>query len=138
AGQIAMDGLTINGSLGRTEGLRRRECLRIWPGMTEGGRWSGWDAVALVIESRSTRMNRRTNSFMMAMALGLCALAPSAAMAQEAAPAVAAPAEAGPAKAVANMASDNAAVATPAPAFEYARPVNGIGQPRSGEIDFQE
>ncbi|HWJ68581.1 MAG TPA: cytochrome c oxidase subunit II [Sphingobium sp.] len=78
-------------------------------------------------------MNRRTNGFMMAMALGLCALAPSAAMAQEAAPAAAAPVAAAPA----NAATDNAAVATQAPAFEYAKPVDGIGQPRSGEVNFQ-
>src|SRR5690606_12156007 len=50
----------------------------------------------------------------------------------EAAPAVAAPVEAAPA------AADNAAAATPAPAFEYAKPVDGIGQPKPGEIDFQE
>lgn len=86
-------------------------------------------------------MNRRTYGFMMAMALGLSALAPSAAMAQEAAPAAPAPAVAAPAEAVPvaadNAVSDNAAVATPAPAFEYAKPVPGVGQPQSGEIDFQ-
>jgi len=79
---------------------------------------------------------------MMAMALGLSALAPSAAMAQEAAPAAQAPAVAAPAEAAApaaadNAVADNAAVATPAPAFDYAKPVPGIGQPQSGEIDFQ-
>jgi len=87
-------------------------------------------------------MNRRTYGFMMAMALGLSALAPSAAMAQEAAPAAQAPAVAAPAEAAApaaadNAAADNAAAATPAPAFDYAKPVPGIGQPQSGEIDFQ-
>lgn len=86
-------------------------------------------------------MNRRTYGFMMAMALGMSALAPSAAMAQEAAPAAPAPAVAAPAEAApvaaGNAVSDNAAVATPAPAFEYAKPVPGIGQPQSGEIDFQ-
>lgn len=86
-------------------------------------------------------MNRRTYGFMMAMALGLSALAPSAAMAQEAAPAAQAPAVAAPVEAVPaaadNAATDNAATATPAPAFDYAKPVPGVGQPQPGEIDFQ-
>jgi len=86
-------------------------------------------------------MNRITHGFLMAMALGLSALAPSAAMAQEATPAAQAPAVAAPAQvapaAADNAAADNAAVATPAPAFDYAKPVAGIGQPQSGEIDFQ-
>lgn len=84
-------------------------------------------------------MNRRMNGFMMAMALGLCALAPAAAMAQEAAPAVTAPAAASGNSAEANVAAGgNAAAATQAPAFDHAKPVAGIGQPRSGEMDFQE
>ncbi len=45
-----------------------------------------------------------------------------------AAPAAATPADAAPAAAVAT---------TPAAAFDYARPVDGVGQPVSGGIDFQ-
>jgi cytochrome c oxidase subunit 2 len=81
-------------------------------------------------------MNRRINAFMMAMALGLSALAPSSAMAQEAAPAVPAPAVVAPAEAVATPQAANAAA--PAPAFEYSKPVQGIGMPQPGETTFQD
>ncbi len=71
-------------------------------------------------------MSRRINSFMMAIALGLSAFAPSASMAQ--APAAPAAASA-PAEAAAPAAK---------PAFEYSKPVEGIGQPSEGQTTFQE
>lgn len=78
-------------------------------------------------------MNKRINAFMMAMALGLSALAPSAAMAQaEASPAAA------PAAAEATAEASNAAAPAAAPAFDYSKPVDGIGQPKPGETTFQE
>ena len=75
-------------------------------------------------------MSRRINGFMVAIALGLSTLAPSTAFGQ--AENVAAPAQA--AEAVAPVA--DAAPATPA--FEYAAPVEGVGQPRAGETGFQD
>ncbi len=77
-------------------------------------------------------MNRRINAFMMAMALGLGALAPSSAMAQ--AEAVSAAVEAAPV--VANEAGNASSAA--APAFDYAKPVATVGQPQPGEMTFQE
>jgi cytochrome c oxidase subunit 2 len=82
-------------------------------------------------------MNRRINAFMMAMALGLSAIAPSAAIAQaEAVSAAAEPAVA--AQAASPAAGEASNAATPAPAFDYSKPVDGIGQPRPGETSFQE
>ncbi|MBN8832288.1 MAG: cytochrome c oxidase subunit II [Sphingomonadales bacterium] len=75
-------------------------------------------------------MNRRINAFMMAMALGLSALAPSAAVAQ--AEAANAAEQAAPAEPAA------AANATAAPAWEYSKPVKNVGQPQEGEYSFQE
>jgi cytochrome c oxidase subunit 2 len=79
-------------------------------------------------------MKRRINAFMMAMALGLGALAPSAAMAQ--AEPVSAAEQAAPAEPAA--APGAAANATAAPAWEYSRPVKTVGQPQDGEYTFQE
>ncbi|BAK65511.1 MULTISPECIES: cytochrome c oxidase subunit II [Sphingobium] len=78
-------------------------------------------------------MNIRIKGFMMAMAMGLSALAPSAAMAQaEAAPVAAAPAPETPAT------TGEAAATAAAPAFDHARPVEGVGMPKPGETYFQE
>ncbi|MBT2187229.1 cytochrome c oxidase subunit II [Sphingobium nicotianae] len=80
-------------------------------------------------------MNRRINAFMMAMALGLSALAPSSAMAQ--AEAVNAAAQAAPAAPAAANEAGNAATAAK-PAWDYAKPVATVGQPQPGEMTFQE
>jgi len=73
-------------------------------------------------------MQRRITGFMMAMALGLGALAPMAAHAQAAQ---------APAAANAAAPADNAA-APAAAGIDHAAPVATIGQPQPGETTFQE
>jgi len=72
-------------------------------------------------------MSRRINTFMMAMALGLSALAPSSALGQL--EGMTMPAE---------TATETTEAASAAPAFEHAAPVDGVGQPRPGELSFQD
>ena len=81
-------------------------------------------------------MNKTINAFFMAMALTVGAVGQSAVHAQAApAPAAAAPAEAAASNAA--EATDSAAT-NQAAAFEHAKPVEGVGMPRPGEVYFQE
>lgn len=78
-------------------------------------------------------MNKTINGFIMAMALGLGAVASNAAYAQEApAPAEAAVEAAAPANAAANAAE------SAAPAYEHLKPVEGVGMPKPGQMNFQD
>jgi cytochrome c oxidase subunit II len=81
-------------------------------------------------------MNKTINGFIMAMALGLSAVGYSAASAQ-AAPAPAT-AEAAPATTAAEAAPAADSNAAQVPAFEHAKPVEGVGMPRPGELYFQD
>lgn len=76
-------------------------------------------------------MNKTINAFIMAAVLTLSAIGQSPALAQ-AAPA---PAAAAVANEAAPAADSNASVA---PAFEHAKPVEGVGMPRPGETYFQD
>jgi cytochrome c oxidase subunit 2 len=79
-------------------------------------------------------MNKTINAFIMAMALAVSAIGQSPALAQEAAAPAAAPAAAATSEA-APAADSNASVA---PAFEYSKPVEGVGMPKPGETYFQD
>lgn len=79
-------------------------------------------------------MSRRINAFMMAIALGCGALGLSAVV-STAAIAQTEAATAQPPVAAAESVSNTAAAA--APAFDHAKPVDGIGQPSPGELTFQ-
>lgn len=74
-------------------------------------------------------MKKTINAFIMAMALGVSVVGQSPALAQEAA---------APAAAATNEAAPAAAANASAPAFEYAKPVDKVGQPQPGETYFQE
>ncbi|MBO9574722.1 MAG: cytochrome c oxidase subunit II [Sphingobium sp.] len=81
-------------------------------------------------------MNKTINAFIMAAALSLGVVGQSAAHAQAApAPAAAAPAEAAASNAAAPAESANAAQAS---TFEHAKPIEGVGMPKSGQINFQD
>ncbi len=83
-------------------------------------------------------MNKTINGFIMAMALGLGAVASNAAYAQEApAPAEAASDVSAPANAAAPAGEAATTVESATPAYEHLKPVEGIGMPRHGQMDFQ-
>ena len=98
----------------------------------EGGPLSTRGDRGLEHRKQVDRMSRRINAFMMAVALGLGAVASSSAVAQTEA------ATAQPPVAAAEAVSNSAVAEAAAPAFDHAKPVAGIGQPRPGELTFQD